>query len=194
MRSWSDCVVTLIDLIDIKELAGVPTTEASEKMRAFHQLVANRSHHLLFHQHVYAWNDAAAFVARIDNPDAPRHVLQELDELKRLIDEIQSSYAISVKGQVFPEPLHVGEASSDIGAGTAKFQFLHVSSFAFANCFLIEKALGALEKRWYVDARLRDAVKDAASRSEHAVSLLPGGRKRKVLAFSNYLWTSATPG
>jgi hypothetical protein len=65
-------------------------------------------------------------------------LMQELNTLKPIVDSICPSYAICVKGQAIPEPAcgYGTEAN-----GQPRFVFLKTSSYAFANCFEVEKEL-----------------------------------------------------
>lgn len=64
--TWKDCVVTVIDVIDIKKLAGRHRGVASRMMRNLHSLTAtamNDGMSMNNHAHAYAWNDSVLLLA-----------------------------------------------------------------------------------------------------------------------------------
>lgn len=108
MSDWQDCIVTLLDLIDIKELIKKGDSLASSKMRAFHIFVQKETQNRLpLHQNIYAWNDSILFLSFTgDSHSLYEPIMKELDAFKALIDRQWESYAISVKGKTFPPPVH----------------------------------------------------------------------------------------
>src|SRR4051812_28424366 len=128
-EEWRDCVVTLIDVIGVKKLKQVG--EASKLMLGIHALVVQHKPSLSSVVHAYVWNDSALLLSYVNKQNASfETALREAETLKRRIDNIAPSYAISVKGKSFPSQLPNG---SDCGVTV-----ISASSWAMANCFEIE--------------------------------------------------------
>src|SRR3954454_14007831 len=98
---YQGCIVTLIDLIGIKGIAG--SGMGSPMMMAMHQQVIAKvnSGDLPSHPYVYLWNDSILLLAYLDDV-TPRkslknRILREANALKRDIDGHveQGTYAIS---------------------------------------------------------------------------------------------------
>lgn len=160
MADWISSILTYIDLIGIKDAASSGNSRGTDLMRRMHSLVHGRmSHGMNNHDHCYVWNDSILLLAYLDNPyrnSDENDILKEADQLKKDIDQICPSYAISVKGQVFPDdtifhpPIFEGQIAEQ-----PRVIRLKTSSYAMGNCFLIEKRLGdKLEKPWYIDGRI----------------------------------------
>lgn len=197
MSSWRDCAVTLIDVASIRKLAEQPNTRASELMRKLHKMVFDEAgSRLPAHAHVYIWNDSVLLLAFLDSA-SPEAVLREVDGLKRKIDDLAKcfglgqSYAIAVQGQPFPEiELGQGDVRQAGALQSPRVTIIKASSYAMANCFLIEKYFKNMKKPWYVDSRLAKSLRtDAVATKKEKVPLLPGTRARQVYVYSGYLWT-----
>jgi hypothetical protein len=184
MKTWADCIVSLLDLVGIKKLVAEGGPKGSRAMLDFHRLLqVETSDGLRHHQHVYVWNDSALLLALIDN----RHIhfepiMKEVDDLKKQIDIRWPCYAISVKGKTFPTP-----SAKNIDG---KFIFLRASSYAFANCFTIEKELGGkYRKPWYVDIRIAKHIRTSnRSNMRRMIKLMPYSRPRYIYMYDTYLW------
>jgi hypothetical protein len=199
MTGWRDCAVSLIDFPGIRKLARQPDTKASDLMRTMHTCVANSLQAgLPNHKRAYIWNDSVLLLAFLDQiSSSPEKVLREVDGLKRKVDALANdyglpdSYAISVKGQAFP-PVEVGEQPKGQGstAPQPRAVIIEASSYALANCYLIEESLGKdLKKPWYVDSRLASEIKtDLIPARIKPPKLLPGTEVREVYVYSGYLW------
>jgi len=88
-----------------------------------------------------------------------------------------------VKGQAFPPPPKYAQDN---------FVFLQASSYAFANCFTIEKELGKkYQKPWYVDCWIADHIKTPKRPMKEKVKLMPYSRKRYVYIYDGYLWNNS---
>jgi hypothetical protein len=189
MNNWPDCVVSYFDLIDIRKMITTGNSKASDFMRQFHVLVYKSINtDMPAHHNAYVWNDSAMFLAfpRIDGDYET--IMRELDTLKPIVDSICPSYAICVKGQAIPEP--VCDYGSEAN-GQPRFVFLKTSSYAFANCFEVEKELSKrkrLRMDWYVDSRIVRRIPTFPKCKRHYVKMLPSGRKRNVHVHKGSIW------
>ena len=189
MSNWPDCVVSYFDLIGIRKMITAANSKASDLMRNFHVLVYKSINtDMPAHHNVYAWNDSAMFLAFLQNDGDYEIVMRELNALKPIVDSICPSYAICVKGQAIPEPAcgYGTEAN-----GQPRFVFLKTSSYAFANCFEVEKELSRrkrLRMDWYVDSRIARKIPTFPKCDRHAVAMLPSGRKRSVHVLKGSIW------
>ncbi len=64
MREWADCIVSLFDLIDIRDKMNLENGEATKLMQNLQAVVR----HVMFqgmssHDKAYVWNDSALFLA-----------------------------------------------------------------------------------------------------------------------------------
>ncbi len=186
MTTWNDCIMSLLDLVGIRKLVAEGRSDGTRTMIDFHRLVqAESAEALQYHQHVYVWNDSILLLALLDSKHVYfEAIMKEVDGLKRKIDSHCQCYAISVKGKTFPMP----------SAPTVddKFVFLRASSYALANCFTIEKALGGtFRKPWYVDIRIAKRIRPSTPFcNRRAVTLLPYSKPRYIYMYDTYLWTA----
>lgn len=194
MAEWKNSIITYIDLIGIKSTAEKYNSKASDVMRSMHHLVEKvMNTEMSNHDHCYIWNDSILLLSILESEYINRNVndvMKEADRLKKKIDIICPSYAISVKGQIFPED---SSQNAPIDCDTIKHQpktiKLKASSYAMGNCFLIESRLGKrLKKPWYVDSRIANQLDTVETRTEHSIKMLPKNKRRKVLVFNDYLW------
>ena len=195
MSDWKNSIVTYIDLVGIKSAANYSDSRATDVMRKMHSLVdSNMSHDMSNHDHCYMWNDSILLLAYLDSPDRNNNnenlILREADQLKRKVDDICSSYAIAVKGQVFPDNTII---SSPVFNGQIADQprviRLKTSSYAMGNCFIIEECLGKkLKKPWYIDSRISKRLDTTQSLSKHKVKMLPKNKEREIYVYEGYLW------
>lgn len=179
---WKNNIVTYIDLIGIKELIEQGNSVASLKMQEFHKTIFNfTKNEMKYHENAYIWNDSVVLLAYIDDQYLQvKDVMQAADNIKKKIDQICNSYAISVKGKSFPEPSTNEQP---------KFVFLKATSYAFANCFKIEDELGEKYKKpWYVDGRISKKIQSQQTFQIEKVSMRPNGKKRNIFLYDGYLW------
>ena len=191
MSDWRHCIVSLIDVIDLKSLASRGDGKASAMMREMHNVAYGYATHVMKeHAHAYLWNDSALLLAYVDQDlHQAQRVLIEVDELKKRIDAISQSYAISVKGKAFPDldPWRAPGFDGQI-ADQPRAMVIKASSFAMANCFLIEETLGRkLKKPWAVDSRIARCIRTPQKYIVRTMQLLPNER-RQVRLYSSYLW------
>lgn len=169
----------------LKILASNPKGKASSRMRRLHKdvSVAMRCG-MKHHDHAYLWNDSVLLLAFLNRVNTPEAVLRDVDGLKRKLEHLGKSYAISVKGRAFPYP-----GSSQPVGNHARTTVIRASSYAMANCFRIEELIGKkLRKPWYVDGRLARKIHTRQRCSKKRVKLLPGPKSRWVYVYDGYLW------
>lgn len=181
MSSWRPCIVVLIDVIGIKNLASEGTTAATDKMRSLHKLTNREMTNTMSSlSHAYLWNDSVLLIGHLDTANTC-NILRDASQLKDKVDkEIGSSYAICVKGESFPEET----CTSCIPRNNSiqpRSTVIQASSFALANCFEIEKRLGKNKASWYIDERVHSAI-TVKPRDTKSIQLLPNN-KRKILMF-----------
>jgi hypothetical protein len=183
VTGWSDSIIVLIDLIGVKKRALGGDSYASGLMRSFHKLVQREmARGLGALDHAYVWNDSVLLLAHVDDrPEAYERAIRAADDLKRKIDVMAPSFAIAVKGRTFPRNTSLDEARVTV---------IEASSYAMANCFEIEAEAkrSKLHMAWYIDVRIARNVSAARAPKWFAVSLLPGGKRRRVYVHDGYLW------
>ena len=194
MAVWKNSIVSYIDLIGIQEKIAKGNSLATDTMRKMHNLVENAMNYgMRSHDHCYIWNDSVLLMSNLDSPYRQtdvNEVILEVDNLKREIDFICGSYAISVKGKVFPEEIPPQAAIFD-GQITEQPRTvrLKASSYAMGNCFKIEAKLGKkLKKPWYIDSRIATKLNSQQKHKRHVVSMLPDNKEREVSVYEDYLW------
>jgi len=171
----------MIDMVGVKDRA---TADGSALMRQFHALVRREAQSLMSVAHTYVWNDSVLLLSYVDGEQFFEQPMRDAERLKRQIDKLAPSYAIAIKGQAFP-PVLDGE---NVPA-PHNVTLIEASSWAMANCFIVEKVLGGkLRKPWYVDGRIKTKIGSVRTCSTHSVTLLPEQKSRKVYVFDGYLW------
>ena len=186
MSNWQDCVVSLFDLIGIREKIKQRDSRASILMQNFHLLVRKRMFDgMPTHDKAYVWNDSALFLAFPRSKAEYEKIMRELNAIKPKLDDICRTYAICVKGQAMPESVCQYDTG---GVGEPRFVFLKASSYALANCFEIEKELKKLKMDWYVDKRIVDKIPSFPNCKPHYVKMLPTLRKRYVHVHKGSIW------
>ncbi|MGA2240315.1 MAG: hypothetical protein ABSG74_14005 [Candidatus Bathyarchaeia archaeon] len=192
MSNWSDCVVSYFDMIGIRKRINSANSEASDLMRNFHIFVRRSIFtDMPTHDHAYVWNDSAVFLAFPQSDGDYETIMRELNALKPKLDSICPSYAICVKGQAMPEPVCRYGTEAE---GQPRFVFLKTSSYAFANCFEVEKELSKrkrLRMDWYVDSHIARKIPNFPKCDRYAVTMLPSGRKRSVYVLKGSIWEQA---
>ena len=178
---WQESIVTLFDLVDAKRDAS--TGQASKRMRRFHRLVVRelKDRSLPSIVHTYTWNDSAFVVSKVDKSTGSfGQALRDLHGFKKAIDNLDTlrpSFAIAVKGQIFP--------SNQTGANQ-RVTVLRASSWAMANCFEIEKILKRHRASWYVDTLIVKKVRGLGTAfRKKKVRMLPKNRERTVFLYKN---------
>jgi hypothetical protein len=184
---FEDAIVAYVDLIGT--IKNVEDSAATLLMRGMHRDVQGAlsdNDALQAIAHAYAWNDSLLLVLQTPEPATYRKALQDVAALRSRLSV--PSYAIVVKGQIFP-PLPPAPATAD------RLTVLRSSSFAMANCLHIEplakvkaKELRRLNQPtpcWYIDERIVDHVGELRTLAiDHFVApMLPTGGLRTVWCF-----------
>ena len=170
---WRDCIVTYIDLVDAKE--GAALGVATERMRRLHALVGELLVGPLLPSaaHVYVWNDAVLVLSFVDESSSSyRAAVRDVCTLKARIDSLHPSFAIVVKGQAFPPP---NSPRLD-----PRVTVLKTSSWAMANCFVIDSQLKQHKASWYVDGRVAKHLAASEPFRKEKVALLPKNKRRNI--------------
>lgn len=191
MSDWRSCIVTFVDVIGIKKLANARSTDATSKMRRLHELAGTHINHVMpKHAHAYSWNDSVLLLGYLGDHSSAADLLKEASKLKAAIEgKVGKCYAISVKGQAFPESVPP-QASVFDGSQLSQPRSVTIkaSSYALTNCFEIEEQLGKKHKAsWYLDSRLKEAV-CKKPRAVETIALLPGRECREILMFDGNLF------
>lgn len=192
-NNYRDCIISYIDLIDIKPLIQDCKEEAVSLMRKMHGLVhCQISQAMPEHAHAYTWNDSVLLMAYYSAqcPTKLKVIMQEVNELKKKIDQIAPSYVVAVKGKAFPE-LPIASRDNHVDGNNDQPRHTHIkaSSMAFANCFEIDKVLGKkFKKPWYLDERIVDGLSIDKKPVTHKVKMLPEYEERNIYMYNGYLW------
>lgn len=187
--NWPPCIVTVFDLAGTKALA--PSGRGSLKMiemRAFAVEKINSS--LPMHSHGYVWNDSVLLLSYETEPASKRgQLLAELDEFKTSLENHcgARTYAIAVKGLAFPQdpigsPVFQGAISDQPRAIVLK-----TSSWAMANCFIIDDKLGHHLADWYIDSRITKHAGLREPFAREAVALFPQKEPREICLYNGTL-------
>jgi hypothetical protein len=180
-QEWRDCIVTMIDMVGVKNRTGA---DGSTLMRQLHALVTREAPYLGSVAHTYVWNDSVLLLSYLDGEPSFESAIRDAERLKRKIDNLASSYAVAIKGQAFPPT--PGQQNLP---NPHNVTLIEASSWAMANCFIVEKALGRkCKKPWYVDSRITAKIETSQTSSSHSIKLLPEQTARKIHAFDGYLW------
>ncbi len=182
---WPSCIVTAFDLAGTRTLAA--SGKASSAMIEMHnRSVAKINQGLPLHSHGYIWNDSVLLLSYMTEPNwSKREFVAELDEFRSFLEQqcCASIYAISVKGLAFPQDIMVPAVFNGQIANQPRAVILKTSSWAMANCFLIEKALKHHRADWYIDSRITKGTNLAAPFASEKVDLLPKNQARTIHMF-----------
>ena len=187
---WRPGVVTLLDLIGVKKKAA--SGQGSTLMRQMHAFVRARCDNgLPRHSHAYLWNDSVLLLAFLgDEPGEKDAIIREADALKRDLDADLGlpSYGIVVQGEIFPEDLIASPVFDGQIAAGQRTTTIKASSYAMANCFIIEEQLSKNKQSWYIDSRVAKYLTTTKPAKKAKVALLPMNRGRDVWMYSGALW------
>jgi hypothetical protein len=114
-----------------------------------------------------------------------REFVAELDDFRSYLEQKCSAsiYAISVKGLAFPQDIMAPAVFNGQVANQPRAVVLKTSSWAMANCFLIEKALKHHRADWYIDSRITKDANLPAPFASEKVDLLPKDQARTIHMF-----------
>ena len=184
---WVPCIVTVLDLIGTRKqtLGGT----GSGLMLRMHRCAAERIRNgLPLHKQGYIWNDSVLLLSEKASTIKERlDVLFELENFKLELEQEcgVGLYAISVKGKTFP-PVALPPAAKPEDEDRAVI--LKTSSWAMANCFAIEQALGIHRADWYLDSRLTRGLKLPQMVKSEPLELLPDNETRDIHMFRGRLF------
>ncbi len=185
---WPSCVITAFDMIATRRLAaeGCGSSQMIQ-MRKFAVEKINKC--LPMHSHGYVWNDSILLLS-YDSKTAERYqeLLVELSEFKSSLESNCGvrTYAICVKGLAFPTddlscPVFEGQISDQPRAVVLK-----TSSWAMANCFVIENQLKRHLADWYIDSRITSNTNLPQPFASENVELLPKGESRSIQMYKGF--------
>ena len=181
-----------MDLAGTRDEIDKNSALAVDIMREFHQAVYNETiNNMPKHEHSYTWNDSVLLLAYTDNQYSNiESIMTEADNLKKRIDRIHKCYAISVKGMSFSDPCYYsGHLFEGSNIEQPKYIYLKASSYAFTNCYEIEKKLGKKHKKsWYVDERIIGALALEKASVTEKFAMFPSKKKRNIHMYDGYLW------
>lgn len=189
MTDWPKCIVSYIDMSGIKGMLAKNSKQAVQLLRRMHKEVQAVASQLKLHEEICFWNDSVLLVGCLDGqPDSYKEIMREVCIIKKAVDKVKRSYAICVKGQPFPPPY--GE--SNIAQGKPRCIYLHASSLAFSNCFMIEEE--AKQKRWrrdwYIDDRIIKKLGARQPDKYHILYLWPRKRKCNLYMYTGSFWSN----
>jgi len=170
-------------------MLATSSKDAVDLLRRMHKEVQSAVEELTLHEEVCFWNDSVLLVGCVD-ASAEKHerIMREVCVIKKAVDKVKRSYAICVKGQPFPPPY--GE--SNIVTGKPRCIYLHASSLAFSNCFMIEEEVKKMKwkKDWYIDNRIIKKINTHQPDRTHVLHLWPRERKCTLHMYIGTFWAS----
>ena len=182
---WPPCIVTAFDLAGTRTLAA--SGKGSSAMIEMHnRAVTKINHGLPLHSHGYIWNDSVLLMSYMTEPNwSKSEFVAELDDFRSYLEQQcgASIYAISVKGMAFPQDEMAPAVFNGLVANQPRAVVLKTSSWAMANCFLIEKALKHHRADWYIDSRITKDANLPAPFASEKVDLLPKDQARTIHMF-----------
>lgn len=154
--------------------------QAAKLMREIHSIVSNTCNPLTCHSEICFWNDSVLLYAPLrSKTEGHLEIMKEVQLLKGKIAVKSPNYAICVQGQSFPPPTNQSQMSD-------KLHFLKASSYAFSNCFGIEKFLGPIyRKQWYIDERIKKRIKIDATPIEVPFPMWPTRKHRIIFMYDD---------
>ena len=162
------------------------------EMRVFATSKVNNG--MPLHAHGYIWNDSVLLLTYETKPGEKRkQVLTELDEFKTSLEQRcgAPTYAISVKGLAFPRDQMTSSVFQGQIADQPRAVVLKTSSWAMANCFVIESKLGHHRADWYVDSRITNNAGIREPFARESISLLPKKAVREIHMYKGPLTAGA---
>ncbi|WP_199542027.1 hypothetical protein [Paraburkholderia kururiensis] len=183
--NWPPCIVTAFDLVGTRNLAA--SGKGSSAMVTMQgRAVAKINHGLPLHSHGYIWNDSVLLLSYMTEQNwSRRGFFAELDDFRSFLQRAcgASIYAISVKGLAFPHNTFAPAVFDGQIAQQPRAVVLKTSSWAMANCFLIEKLLGHHRADWYIDSRISDGADLPVPFASDTIELLPKKESRRIDMF-----------
>lgn len=183
--NWPSRIVTAFDLVGTRSLSA--SGKGSSTMMTMHnRAMAEINHGLPLHSHGYIWNDSVLLLSYMTEPNWTKTgFFAELNEFKSFLHQACGAaiYAIAVKGLAFPNNTAVSAISHGQFTDQPRAVLMKTSSWAMANCFLIEKALGHHRADWYIDSRITTGADLPKPFASEATALLPKSEPRRIDMF-----------
>ncbi|HSY74634.1 MAG TPA: hypothetical protein VK810_04120 [Dongiaceae bacterium] len=186
MKRLTDCIISYIDLIDVKKQMKENSRRAAKLMSEIHSIVWKTCGSFSCHSEICFWNDSVLLYAQLRSQTGEHlDIMKEVQTLKRAIDPKSPSYAICVQGQSFPPP-------EDENNTHEHLHFLKASSYAFSNCSHIEKYLGPVfQKRWYIDSRIKKRIRIDATPTKVLFPMWPKRENRTIFMYDDNIYFTA---
>ena len=186
---WPPCIITAFDLAGTRTLAA--SGKGSSAMIELHnRAVGKINQGLPLHSHGYIWNDSVLLLSYMTEPNwSKRAFVAELDDFRSFLEQQCGApiYAISVKGLAFPQDIIAPAVFNGQIANQPRAVVLKTSSWAMANCFLIEKALKHHRADWYIDSRITKDANLPVPFASEKVELLPKNQARTIHMFKGHI-------
>jgi hypothetical protein len=186
MSDYTHCIITLIDMIGIRELLNRGDSAAIAKMRQMHSTIPKSAIGFAKDTEICFWNDSVLIHSPVElSDDSFVSAMRPIVALKAAIDSVCHSYAICVKGKSFPSPNIPPSPDKNF-----RLVYLSASSLAFTNCFDVEAAVkkAHYKKNWYIDSRIIRRVEGTLSRPadlKRRFHLYPRGERRAFHMFND---------
>lgn len=182
MSDFKDCIISYLDLDDTKDLIKKNSRSGARAMRVLHQLVSNVASKLTAHEEVCFWQDSVLLLATVDsNKESYCKAMEDVHLLKAKIDKNHCCHAVCIKGQSFPAP------TFPRGTRKPRTVYLSASSFAFSNCFTVERILSKHLAGWYIDSRIVRKIGIRKADVIEEVKLLPTNAERAIHMYRDTL-------
>lgn len=193
---WNHCIVTAYDLVGIKKFAQ--TGKSSSAMINMHKYAVEKINNGMFlHSNGYIWNDSVLLLSKMNEPNwTIQKFFKEVNQFKFFLEEKCNCqiYVISVKGLSFP---HKEDyiIMNELTTTPSRAVVLRTSSWAMANCFLIEKNLKQYRADWYIDSRVTDIDSKITEKQylqkpfkSKKIELLPKKKQRIIHMFKGNVY------
>lgn len=199
MDQMRSCVVTLLDLVNMKKLLADDGKRplAIQAMEALDRICNRRSQDLRNIDHIYCWNDSVLLLSYLDQfPRDMSALVQEISEIKCAIDGEckMKSFVAMVKGMTFvPNDLQIRAPMQRGSEPNPVYHYMLASSMAFANCYTIIKLFRNDHHDWYIDERVQqvlNSVLQGRLTERNKFSALPEMTTRRVFTADGYLHPS----
>ena len=160
MSTLTDCIVTFIDMIGVRELLEKGSPKAVSLMMQMHAAIPKAAKEFSSDTEICFWNDSVLVHTPVDGSEDNSEksfadAMRPLPILKAAVDNVRKSYAICVKGKSFRPP-----------ANSTHLKYLSASSLALTNCDQVHKELKEYKMDWYIDSRIMRQVDHSLFKKE----------------------------
>lgn len=190
---WLPCIITLFDAIGIKDLAA--TGQGSAKMIDMHnRAVRIINNGMSLHSYGYVWNDSVMLVSYQIQPQVRHTLFSELSYFKLELEQAcgLQVFVISVMGMAFPQTMNPLDSRTGQVMEPQRAVVLKTSSWAMANCSVIEQKLARHRADWYLDCRITRGADLPSPFVSKRVRLLPGNERRTIHMYKGSLLQAET--